>query len=74
MTAEPTPRERSTTRAGKCRLSVGTALLGFAEHLMANAARAWIEANLEQRRQIQSAIFPEAHRSTAEQLEPPQRA
>ena len=34
-------------------------LLGFAEHLIGNAARAWMEANLEQRQQIQSAIFPE---------------
>ena len=34
-------------------------VLGFAEHLIANAARAWMEANLEQRQQIQSAIFPE---------------
>jgi hypothetical protein len=34
-------------------------VLGFAEHLIANAARAWMEASLEQRQQIQSAIFPE---------------
>ena len=35
-------------------------VLGFAEHLIANAARAWMEASLEQRQQIQSAIFPRA--------------
>ena len=34
-------------------------ILGFAEHLLSNAARAWMEASLEQRQQIQSAIFPE---------------
>ncbi len=35
-------------------------LLGFAEYLLGkNAGRAWMEANLEQRQQIQSAIFPE---------------
>jgi hypothetical protein len=27
-------------------------VLGFAEHLIANAARAWMEASLEQRQQI----------------------
>ena len=34
-------------------------VLGFAEYLMANAARVWMEATLEQRQRIQSAILPE---------------
>ena len=34
-------------------------ILGFAEHLVANAGRLWAEGNLEQRQMIQRAIFPE---------------
>ena len=34
-------------------------VLGFAEYLMTNAARVWVEASLPQRQQIQRAIFPE---------------
>ena len=34
-------------------------ILAFAEHLLANAGRVWMEADLEQRLQIQSALFPE---------------
>jgi hypothetical protein len=34
-------------------------VLGFAEHMLGNAAHIWVDASLEQRRQIQSAIFPE---------------
>ena len=33
-------------------------VLGFAEYLMTNAGRVWQEASSQQRRQIQSAIFP----------------
>jgi hypothetical protein len=34
-------------------------LLAFAEHLITNAGRMWIEATLDQRQRIQAAIFPE---------------
>jgi site-specific DNA recombinase len=34
-------------------------VLNFAEYLMTNAARVWVEASLPQRQQIQRAIFPE---------------
>jgi len=34
-------------------------VLGFAEHLMANTARVWMEGTLSQRQHIQVAIFPE---------------
>jgi putative transposase len=34
-------------------------ILGFAEHLLANAGRLWAEGALEQRQLIQRAIFPE---------------
>lgn len=34
-------------------------VLGFAEHLVANAGRLWVEGTLEQRQAIQRAIFPE---------------
>lgn len=34
-------------------------VLNFAEYLLTNAARAWVEASLPQRQQIQRAIFPE---------------
>jgi site-specific DNA recombinase len=34
-------------------------VLGFADHMLGNAARIWVDANLEQRRQLQAAIFPE---------------
>ena len=34
-------------------------VLGFAEHLVANAGRLWVEGTLEQRQSIQRAIFPE---------------
>ena len=34
-------------------------VLGFAEHLLSNAARLWLEATLEQRRELQHAIFPD---------------
>jgi len=33
-------------------------ILGFAEHLVANAARLWVEGTLEPRQMIQRAIFP----------------
>ena len=34
-------------------------ILGFAEHLVANAGRLWVEGTLEHRQLIQRAIFPE---------------
>ena len=34
-------------------------VLNFAEYLLTNAARVWLEASLPQRQQIQRAIFPE---------------
>ena len=33
-------------------------ILGFAEHLVANAGRLWLEGSLQQRQMIQRAIFP----------------
>ena len=33
-------------------------ILAFAGYLLENASRMWLEANLEQRQRIQSAIFP----------------
>jgi hypothetical protein len=37
-------------------------LLGFAEHLLANASRLWMEATPESRPQIQRVLFPEGLR------------
>jgi hypothetical protein len=34
-------------------------VLGFAEHLVANAGRLWVEGTLEQRQSLQRAVFPE---------------
>ncbi len=34
-------------------------LLAFAEHLLANAARLWIELDLDQKQQLQQVLFPE---------------
>jgi hypothetical protein len=34
-------------------------VLGFAEHVLCDAARLWIDGTLEQRQRLQSAIFPE---------------
>ena len=34
-------------------------VLAFAEHLISNVGRIWIEASLEQRQRIQAALFPE---------------
>ncbi len=34
-------------------------VLGFADHLLTNAARIWLGATLDQRQQFQQAIFPE---------------
>ena len=34
-------------------------LLGFAEHLVSNAARMWQEASLEHKQKLQAALFPE---------------
>ena len=46
-------------RGGSDEVSAWSAILGFAEHLVANAGRLWAEGNLEQRQMIQRAIFPE---------------
>jgi hypothetical protein len=37
-------------------------VLGFAEHLLTNAARLWQEATIEQRPRIQRVLFPEGVR------------
>ena len=37
-------------------------LLGFAEHVLANAARLWTEASAEQKQRLQSVLFPEGLR------------
>ena len=34
-------------------------VLGFAEHVVGNAARLWMELGLEQRQQLQQVLFPE---------------
>ena len=34
-------------------------VLGFAEHLLTNLGRMWLEASMRQRQQIQNAVFPE---------------
>ncbi len=34
-------------------------ILGFAEHLLTNAARVWVEASLDQRQRLQRVFFPE---------------
>jgi hypothetical protein len=34
-------------------------VLAFAEHLLTNAARFWIELALEQKQQLQQVLFPE---------------
>jgi hypothetical protein len=37
-------------------------LLGFAEHVLTNAARLWIEATPEQKTRLQRSLFPEGLR------------
>ena len=37
-------------------------ILGFAEHLLINAARVWVEASLDQRQRLQEVFFPEGLR------------
>jgi hypothetical protein len=34
-------------------------LLAFAEHLLTNAARLWMELGLDQKQQLQQVLFPE---------------
>ena len=34
-------------------------VLGFAEHLLRNVGRAWLEASLDQRQRLQQVLFPE---------------
>ena len=41
-------------------------VLGFAEHVLTNAARLWIEASLEQRQRLQQVFFPEGLRFDGE--------
>lgn len=40
-------------------------LLGFAEHVLGNAARLWMEAPAEQKRRLQEVLFPEGLRRWA---------
>ena len=40
-------------------------VLGFAEHLLTNAARLWLEASSDQKRRLQEVFFPEKLRWTA---------
>ncbi len=37
-------------------------VLGFAEHVLGNAARLWVEASVEQKRRLQEVLFPEGLR------------
>jgi hypothetical protein len=34
-------------------------ILGFADHILTNAARLWLDASLDQRQRLQQVIFPE---------------
>lgn len=42
--------------------------LGFAEHVLTNAARLWLELNLDQKQQLQSVLFPEGLRFDGEKF------
>ena len=41
-------------------------VLGFAEHLLRNVGRAWLEASLDQRQRLQQVLFPEGLRFDGE--------
>ena len=43
-------------------------VLAFAEHVMTNAARLWMELGLNQRQQLQKALFPEGLRFDGEKF------
>lgn len=43
-------------------------VLAFAEHLLADAARLWVELRLEQKQQLQKALFPEGLEFDGEQF------
>ena len=41
-------------------------VLAFAEHLLTNAARLWMEASLDQKQRLQTVFFPEGLRFDGE--------
>ena len=41
-------------------------VLAFAEHLLTNAARLWLEASLDQKQRLQTVFFPEGLRFDGE--------
>jgi hypothetical protein len=43
-------------------------VVSFAEHLLTNAARLWIELGLDQKQQLQQVLFPEGLRFDGEQF------
>jgi hypothetical protein len=43
-------------------------LLAFADHLLTNAARLWMELDLDQKQQLQQALFPEGLRFDGEKF------
>ena len=46
-------------------------VLGFAEHVLTNAARLWAELGIDGKQDLQQALFPRDCLSTARTLEPP---
>ena len=43
-------------------------VLAFAEHLLTNAARLWMEASLDQKQRLQTVFFPEGLRFDGEEF------
>ncbi len=43
-------------------------VLAFAEHLLTNAARLWMEASLDQKQRLQAVFFPEGLRFDGEEF------
>ena len=48
--------------------SLSLGVLAFAEHLLTNAARLWMEASLDQKQRLQSVFFPEGLRFDGERF------
>ena len=46
-------------------------VLAFAEHVVTNASRLWIEAELDRKQWFQQALFPEGLSFNGRSLEPP---
>lgn len=58
MRKQLAPAETVLSDAVESRLDV-ECVPGFAEHLLINAARLWMELDLEQKQQLQQVLFPE---------------